>query len=43
MSDAGQLRVAASCAPTSLYDRYDLTGFGGGVADMIAYIDAYTG
>lgn len=43
VSDAGQLRVAASCAPTSLYDQYDLTGFGGGVADMIAYIDAYTG
>ena len=39
--DADRTRAAATCAPKSLYDAYDLGKFNNSICDMIACVDVY--
>lgn len=39
--EADRTRAAATCAPKSLYDAYDLGEFNNSVCDMIACVDVY--
>lgn len=39
VKEGGGVRAAATCAPTSLYDEYDLSEFGGSVCSFAAYAD----
>jgi serine/threonine-protein kinase len=41
VSEGGSVRASATCAPTSLYDDYDLSKFGNSICDMIACVDVY--
>ncbi|MBP3885370.1 MAG: PASTA domain-containing protein [Olsenella sp.] len=41
VKEGDDVRVAATCVPTSLYDEYDLSEFGGSVCSFAAYADIY--